>query len=169
MGRKYEKIQNGTAHFSTSKGEPFVVDEQDADAVSRYTWCVSAKGYLVANIRGKVTKLHRYILNPERNEIIDHRNGNKMDNRRCNLRICTNTENVRNCRTSKNNVIGIKGVKVTPAGKYNSSITVDGKKVHIGNYDTVQEAINAREAAEMNLFGEYAPSANIPEERRGVK
>lgn len=142
-----------------SKGNEIIIDKEDFDKVSKYTWCISKTGYAVANINGKVTKLHRYILDLKNsNQIVDHINRDKLDNRKNNLRFCSQKENSRNCSLSKNNTSGHVGIDKTKFGKYRARITVNRQEIRLGNYDTIEEAIDKRKQAELLYFGEFAPS-----------
>lgn len=145
----------------TSNGVEILIDPEDYEKVKRYSWCISKTGYAVANIKGKVTKMHRYILNESKPEIIiDHINRNKLDNRKENLRRCTYKQNSRNTSVSKNNATGYLGISLTAQGKFRARIMVDGKEIRLGNYDNIDEAIKARKQGEKIYFGEYAPVNN---------
>lgn len=147
---------------TTKSGEVFLADSEDVELLSKYSWCKSKKGYAVANIKGKVTKMHRFIMgvsNPE--VIVDHKNRDRHDNRKSNLRICTTTENARNRSVSKHCSSGFIGIRITEYGKYNVKITFSGKEIHIGNYDTLEEAIRARKIAEGKYHGEFGSNNEI--------
>ena len=88
---------------------------------------------------------------------MDHINGNNRDNRRVNLRITTPNGNAKN-NVSKNKY-GVNGIRKTPHSKYQARITVDYKYIHIGTFETLDEAIFARKQAEKKYFGEYAPTS----------
>lgn len=89
---------------------------------------------------------------------IDHINGCKSDDRWANLRICTNTENSRNTKLSKRNTSGHKGVMWhCRVKKWQVSIRIDRKLKHLGYFDDIQDAIIARQQAEIELFGEFSP------------
>lgn len=142
----------------TKKGEEILIDAEDFEKVRRYSWCISKTGYPVANISGKVTKLHRYLLgltNPK--IIVDHINRNTLDNRKCNLRICTALENARNTTVSKNSSTGYLGISLTAQGKYRARIMVNRKEIRLGNYSRIEDAIKARKQAEKKYFKEFAP------------
>lgn len=141
---------------TTSRGVEFLIDNDDLEAVQKHSWCISKTGYAVANINYKVTKLHRWLLSPTSTDIIDHINGNILDNRRINLRIATPAGNAQNSR-SKNNK-DYSGIRLTKHGTYNARITISRKSIHIGNFKTLDEAINARRIAEEKYFGEFAPT-----------
>lgn len=142
----------------TTKGEVIIISKSDLHVVSKYTWCLSKTGYPVANINNKVIKLHRYILSPSENQIVDHINGNTLDNRRENLRFCTSSQNAKNCKLSKNSSLPYPGIKITADGKFKARITVNRKEIHLGHFSTLDEAIQARKSAELKYYGEFAPS-----------
>jgi len=85
--------------------------------------------------------------------IMDHINGDKSDDRWCNLREVTNAENMRNRPKNKNNKSGVTGVRWYKGSmKWRAEIRVEGKSLYLGSYDTKEEAIAARKEAE-KLFG----------------
>ncbi|MCQ6275773.1 HNH endonuclease [Bacillus sp. V3B] len=156
-------INDGIVTMHTNKGEPFIIDEIDLDKISGSTWCFNRSGrYLVANRNKKIVRLHRMILDVDDPKlIVDHINGDTSDNRRCNLRITSNKNNVRNSRPSKNNSTNYPGVDKRPSGKYRARITVNRKEILLGTFDTLEEAIQVRKNAENKYFGDYAPSKGV--------
>ena len=144
--------------ITTAKGGVILADASDYELLAPYSWCVSAQGYAVARIGGKVVKMNRHLLGLRVGDgrIVDHRNRDRLDNRRRNLRICSIKENHRNVSTSKNNKVGQLGVRMTKGGRYNVRIVADGVEHHIGNYETLEDAVQARNAAEDKYHGEYA-------------
>ncbi len=79
---------------------------------------------------------------------IDHINGDRSDNRLCNLRVVTRAENNRNAKRPTDNTSGIPGVYSTRApGKWFAKIGAGGKRIYLGTYDTFDLAVQAREAA----------------------
>lgn len=170
-GHPYGKARKSTNVFSikgnvltvkTKSGDTIMTDLDDFDQLNKYSWCVSKTGYAVANIGNKVTKMHRYILGVKNTcEVVDHINGNKLDNRKENLRICTQAENSRNKTIS--NEYGVPGIRLTKHGKFNVRITVNKNEIHIGNYSTLKEAIDARLEAERNYYGEFGKMVNMVE------
>lgn len=141
--------------YTTNTNKPFIVDLIDYDKIKMYTWCERDDGYIVTQINGSTVRLHRLILGLD-NELIDHRNGDKTDNRRKNLRPATKQLNGINRGANSNNTLGIKGVSRLKNGKYVARIMVDGKSIHLGTFETVDEAQNARSKKEQELFGEFA-------------
>ena len=134
----------------TQKGEEFYIDKEDYKEVSKYTWFMDSKGYLVtANIRGKVTKLHRFIMKAKKGDFVDHKNNNPQNNRKSELRICTNQENSRNRK-------GVKGYSFDKRmKKYRASILFNYKTTQLGSYTTEDEARLAYCTKAIELFGEF--------------
>lgn len=156
---KYE-TKDDILIITTAKGIKILADISDYDLLSKHSWCISKTGYPVANINKKVIKLHRYLLHGLcEGKIVDHINGNVLDNRRNNLRICkSNSDNARNCRLSKNNKSGYSGVSmIKKTGKYRARIVVDRKEINLGHFDLYEDAVKARIAAEKKYYGDYAP------------
>ena len=90
---------------------------------------------------------------------MDHINGNPMDNRRSNLRICTHYQNLHNRPKQKNNTVGYKGVWCNIGKKrisYYATIWINNKKKHIGTYYTAEEAAKAYNDYSTAMLGEYS-------------
>ena len=152
----YEILGNITFVF-TAKRERFVIDTEMLYEVEKFSWCVGKTGYLVANIRNRVVKLQRYLLEVDDREIaVDHINGDRMDNRLCNLRKCTRRENSYNAKVLPSQ-LGITGVRRTENGKYRAEICHNFKNIYLGRFNTLEEAIKVRQEAELKYFGEFAP------------
>ena len=94
--------------------------------------------------------LTRWLLNPDDNLVVDHINHNTLDNRRENLRILTNQQNAQNRKgcNSQNKTSGLRGVIRTKNGKWRAYLKLNWKVVHLGTFETIEEAnvaaINAR-------------------------
>lgn len=154
---KYQ-FKGDTVEVYTRKGQAFWIDAKDAEKVLRYTWCLSKTGYLVANIGNKVTKIHRYLLGCKQGEVVDHIDGNPLNNIRKNLRICTQKQNMQNNKLSKNNTSGYPGVGlIKKTGKFRARIMVDRKEILLGYYSALEEAVEARKRAERKYYKEFAP------------
>jgi len=144
-----------------------LVDDQDYEAVCSYTWNPTPKGYAIRTDRTdgkkKTVYLHRMIadlMGIGSAEQIDHIDGDKLDNRRCNLRAATNQTNQANVEIQENNSTGFKGVTCRTKGKgrprYIARIGVGYKRIQIGSYDTAEEAYQAYCKAAEKFFGEFA-------------
>ena len=87
---------------------------------------------------------------------IDHINGVKTDNRACNLREATNSQNGKNLGLSKANTSGVKGISFEKhTGRWKATIRVDGKSISIGRFDSIENAAIARKFAEQQYFKEW--------------
>lgn len=136
-----------------------IVDLSDLPLVEPIAWTLGTNGYAVGRPAGHggAIAMHRLIMHGvEKGGVTDHASGDKLDNRRSNLRECTPKQNARNTRMSKNNTSGAKGVRATENGKWQARITVDRKEIHIGNYATIEEASAAYDAAALMMHGEFA-------------
>jgi len=141
--------------FNSSEENYFEIKVDKTDYykyVFPFFWHKTNMGYVASRTGGgKMSLLHRLILSPKEGEIVDHINGDPLDNRRVNLRIATSTENNRNTRVSKNNKTGYIGV-CRSGEKFRATITVDYKSIHLGEFCTIEEAVSARKDAE-RLYG----------------
>lgn len=142
-----------------NKGEEVaraLIDLEYVDVVNDYKWRLNYQGYVVND---KVGKLHRFLMNPGEDLVIDHINRNRLDNRICNLRACTLQENNMNKSIPCNNTSGIQGVSWDKnRNKWLVHITVNRKQIHLGYFNTIEEAAEARRQAEIEYFGEFAPN-----------
>jgi hypothetical protein len=119
--------------------------------VGRQAGCVNKSGYIVIGIGGVLYYAHRLAwiymtgLWPSQ---VDHADGDRANNRWINLRLATHRENVRNSKLATTNTSGRKGVTWHKgAGRWAASIYVDGKSVHLGLFDDLDEAGDAYMAA----------------------
>lgn len=115
------------------------------------------------SINEPLIQLHRYILDiTNRNIKVDHIDRNPLNNRKSNLRICTSQENTCNQGLSKINTSGITGVNWTNKdNRWRAYITYKGKRIHLGQYINIDDAIKARLQAEKKYFGEFAPQQHL--------
>lgn len=145
----------------TYNGIPFYIDIEDYDLVKPYQWYVKNNGYVFSSKTKthEAMYLHRLIMG-EPQEMVDHENRNKLDNRKYNLRLCNSSNGNYNRNRLKTNTTGYTGVSYN--GKYyRSYIHIDGKFIHIGNYNNLHEAVVSRLKAEYKYYGEYAPQKNL--------
>lgn len=142
----------------TTKGEIFVVDLDKYDLIKDYTWYISKDGYVVSNSYGnKSIKLHRLVTDCPKGLMVDHVNGVKtrQDNRICNLRVCTNADNMKNRVASS--TTGVKGVSyVKKSNKFQAQICINGRSKFLGMFNDIVAASNAYDSAAIEYFGEYA-------------
>lgn len=130
------------------------IDPDDFERLDRRV-SLDSSGYPTFRKEGELFRIHRWLI-PE-GESIDHINRDKLDNRRKNLRACSQKENCRNCAISKNSTTGITGISFDKRlGKWASYIMIDRNKKHLGYFDNVDFAVGARLQAEVKYFGEFA-------------
>jgi hypothetical protein len=142
----------------TSSGVEFKIDKEDFEKVKRFSWCIGGTGYVIAR-RGKYEniRIHRMILDLTDNRTIDHINLDKMDNRKVNLRICNASQNEMNKRAGSNNTSGCRGVSyIKKFDRWRASITAYGKRVYLGQFKNIEDAIRVRKEAEPKYFKEFA-------------
>lgn len=151
----------------TAKNEAFYFDLEDYDIIKNIGWSRNSQGYIIGNIttngKQKHISLHRLIMGSPIKMMVDHINGNKLDNRKGNLRICNSKENTRNSSAQKRNKLSVKGVSITHSNTYQAQIQVDGKLKYLGSYKTVKEAADAYDLAAQKYFGEFARLNNYIE------
>lgn len=125
--------------------------------------CDNGKGYIRIYVDGKPYKAHRlawFYMHGEWPEEIDHRNGERADNRLSNLRPVTRQQNNLNQSIYRSNTSGLKGVSFYKAtGKWKAQIQVNGRKIGLGYYQTKEQAHQAYVAAARELHGEFARAA----------
>jgi len=111
---------------------------------------------------GRRKSIHRVVMGNPKGMCIDHINGDTLDNRKQNLRICTKAQNSQNKKLRRDSASGFKGVAKEPSGRYSAYIgdpnTAYPKKRHIrlGTYSTAEEAARVYDRNALKLHGEYA-------------
>lgn len=154
------------------KGATFIVDADDAELVKAGKWHArKSSNNRRLYIQGNLGQLSRWLMNAPAGMHVDHINGNTLDNRRCNLRICTLTENQWN-RKRGHGATRFKGVALLgdprAVSKWRATIQRHGRRYTIGTFRTALAAALAYDAAAVRLFGEYA-APNFPERFRSAQ
>lgn len=154
--KKYNNfhVENKIVHVALyNSSKELICDIDDWERLKQYCWS-EANGY--AKTRdintGKNTLFHQMVMN---NKYIDHINGNGLDNRKCNLRLATKSQNAMNHKLRKDNSTGFTGVRKLRSGNYSARIKVGGKEINLGTFSNIEDAIKTREEAEIKYFGEY--------------
>ncbi len=138
------------------------MDDELFDSLFLYSWYLCPNGYPRATINKKRVYLHRYLFEQiDNNLVVDHINGNILDNRKCNLRLCTTRQNIINSKPQKNKRYSkYKGVSYCSTEnrrkRWVAACEVYGKRVTIGRFHTEKEAAEAYNKKAYELFGEYA-------------
>ncbi len=146
-----EKTNENYLECYTSNGELlFFTDLDLKEVLKKYNWCKFANGYASTHIEGRQIPIHRFLLKPAEDKVVDHINRNKKDNRITNLRIVDKSLNAFNCDLRKTNKSGYTGVWFRKdTRKWCAGIKKNGKKYCLGCYESIDDAIKARKKAEV--------------------
>jgi hypothetical protein len=150
-----EYNKSGDIIIKTSKKHEILVDKDKYYDLIKYTWRVAKVGYAQTEIKGKHIYMHRYLMNPINDEIVDHINGNKLDNRTNNLRISNRQLNAHNKKKQEGTSSKYVGVSLYN-NKYIARIKKDHKHYNIGRYETEEEAVKAYNKKALELYGKFA-------------
>lgn len=127
-----------------------IIDISDIDKVKGYNWVLSNKKYVYCNKLN--VQIQRVILNYYGNDDIDHINKNPLDNRKCNLRVCSHLENMQNQNVRKKNKTGIKNIYYNKKDKYyRVDLVYNRIRYNGGVYRNIQDAIIALEKLKKEL------------------
>ncbi len=145
-----------------SNNKSSIIDDDIYDYLSKFKWYYN-KGYARRRARKseglnrEKVMLHRFIINAKEGEIVDHINGNTLDNRVNNLRIVSNKENVWNSTYMRNTKSGVKGITWHKRDKvWMVRIQKNGIRYSLGNYGSLKEAKKIYLNKNKELYGEYA-------------
>lgn len=139
----------------TRRGEPVLVDVEDLDFLSQWTWHIDARGYVQAGINGRKTRMHR-LLCPGIVEL-DHQSGDKADNRRSNLRAATRSQNMANRDKFPACTSKYKGVSWHKRSKkWQARISYASQTRFLGYFRTEHEAAAAYNQQANLLFQQFA-------------
>jgi len=136
------------------------VDDEDFEYLNRWKWYCNNTGYAgrehyMGSHKRKTILMHRLILQAQTGQEVDHINGDKLDNRKSNLRFVTRTQNLQN-RAWRLKGVSRKSEKTRGPRRWVARINVDGKTKFLGDFYTPEEAEQAYLNAAKEHFGEYA-------------
>ena len=160
MSRKGKKIKNNIyiekedCYEMMLKNNKIVkFDKEDFNLINKYFWNTTNTNYVYTRYMGKWIYMHRLIMQKELNNKpqldIDHINHNTLDNRKCNLRLATKSQNSMN-RKSKGYYYDKR------CNKYIVRIKFNNKTILIGRFENEKDAVKARKEAENKYYGEFA-------------
>lgn len=146
-----------TIEIPITGGHVILIDDADRNLAERHVWhAIPARSTFYAQASGLPNLyLHRLLADPAAGQLVDHWNRNGLDNRRENLRLCTQSQNKANMPAPASNTSGYKGVS-RHRNKWSACITVDYQQRHLGHYDDPWDAAQAYNAAALDAWGEFA-------------
>lgn len=156
-----------------TRGKVALVDEADFARLDEWKWHVHEgpdERYIYAGRRRRkgegprgVVLMHRVILGAPAGLVVDHINGDGLDNRRANLRLASIADNAHNQRLARNNTLGVKGVwRGRRPDRWHATIHVHGRALWLGLHRSLEEAARAYDRAAREHFGEFART-NFPQ------
>ena len=146
-------------------GKESIIDRDDYEKVKNIRWRINDQGYVKEARSYSARILARVVSGAPPGKVVDHINHDTLDNRKVNIRVCTQMQNTRNTQIASNNTTGYKGVSAirSKSGlKYRAYITHDGYRREIGRYNDKVEAAKAYNIWAQKLFGEFAFINRIP-------
>jgi len=167
----FESLPEGVSLIALGHWRYAIVDTEDLRRLSRFRWCASNKSkksskpkfYAQRKDGDKIIYMHREVLSMDGSIELDHINGNTLDNRKANLRVCTSRQNSRNSRKRKGCSSRFKGVFWSKnTGKWRASIKNSVKRIHLGYFESESQAAKAYDEKAKELFGKYA-HPNFPD------
>jgi AP2 domain-containing protein len=155
--------------ITLTKGLTALVDDSDYAWLSQYKWCADSDGYAVRSERTNGRKhnvsMHRLIMNAQPGQEIDHKDWNKVNNQRVNLRFASETENRHNTPLSSRNTSGYKGVSwYKRHKKWEARIKIGKRNIRLGLYQSKEDAARAYNAAALEFIPDFAYINEIPSE-----
>ena len=166
---EFEEIKKtGAKLIPLTQGKFAIVDAEDYDRLSKYKWCAnkSRRSYYAVRSNGqRQIRMHRMITSAPKGLFVDHINHNGLDNRKTNLRLCTESQNNLN-RRPYGKTSRYKGVsRHKKTNRYLAAICYQGKRFHLGTFRDEVDAAKAYDKKARELFGQFA-YLNFPEEVR---
>ncbi|MDR0721143.1 MAG: HNH endonuclease [Treponema sp.] len=161
-------------------GFAVIIDDNVIERINKYKWQASSRdGYHVSFMafdkeQSRNIQLHRYIINAPDDKIVDHKNGDTLDNRIENLRLCEIQDNARNRGSSRESKSGYRGVYYDSRPEkhkkpYCAYIHVNGKRISLGCFITAEEASKKYEDTAKEFFGEFYRPVELRKMKRAIR
>lgn len=151
-----------------TQGKYALVDDEDFEWLNQWKWFADKVGNIWYASRGlynkelhkhtKMLRMHRLIMKDPKGKLIDHLNGNGLNNQKKNLRVCGKSDNAKNCKVNRlNNTSGYKGVSLYKGGPlWHACIRLNYKSIHLGQFIKKDDAALAYNKAAKKIFGKFA-------------
>ncbi len=143
-----------------------IVDDEDFERCSQFRWYLNSHGYVMREIRRSgartIQYLSRFVMNAPVGVLVDHKEGDLLDNRKSQLRFCTKSQNMCNRGKNKNNTSGHKGVTWDKSrSKWRAQIEVNGKGISLGYFTDVTSASASYAEASLRYHGEFSRTKTL--------
>ena len=148
-----------------------LVDDSDYERLTKYNWYLTTSGYVRHHYwvgkRSDCIQMHRLLLSAPQGMQVDHINGNKLDNRRYNLRLCSNSQNGFNRKAYKTNTSGYKGVYFCKQkNKWIAQLSVNGRHISVGAFMSAKDASIAYNKKAKEVHGRFYYSGKLCEQEK---
>lgn len=146
-------------YIELTQNKKAIVDDEDYEQLNSIKWKYHKTGYAVRNQwfpgdkRYRTLRMHRIIMNNPIGLVVDHINGDSLDNRRSNLRVCRHNQNIQNQKLRVDSKSKLKGVYLH---KKNQNWCARFRKKHLGVFRSAEEASEAYNRAALLEYGEFA-------------
>lgn len=152
--------------ISLTRGKFTQVDDDMFDYLNKWKWYCNTHNYAVRYDSGghktrKKIHMHRLVINAPEGIQVDHIDQDPLNNQRENLRLCTSSQNSRNCHLPKTNTSGYRGIHKCK-GKWLTNIRINGTQTYLGSFETSEDAAKAYDKKAREVDGKFA-GTNFPE------
>lgn len=142
--------------FSNREIKECLVDDDKWHELSKLKWYLEKNNYIQATIHNKQVFMHRYLLNPSDNKIVDHINNIRYDNRKHNLRIISRSANSQNKKKKENCASKYIGVSKNKINIWSANINYKSKQINLGTFEKEIDAANAYNIKALEFYGKFA-------------
>lgn len=159
-------VDGNIAYVPLTQGYVCQIDAKSVPLVDGANWCSVVKRrsdgsvravYAASSINGRLVYMHNVLMKPPLKMLVDHIDCDGLNNTFENMRLASNKQNTRNSRTPIHSTTGVKGVHFNKKDKrWQAHIRVDGKRIHLGMFGSLEDAKKKYQDASKKLFGDFA-------------